>query len=120
MLVGRRSRNDGDDVFTAMMATTGPRGWHSMHLEIVSLVGYEFLLMLVHGGGRNRGRLLPRRDGGLSRRRGRAIAASATAGCRSDEGGSRAKEGVELGVDGRFDVDRVGGCFGVDEGDEDA
>ena len=79
--------------------------------------------MFIHSSRRNRGRrLLPRRDSRLSRRGGGcAIAASITSAvCGSDEGGSRAKDCVELGVDGGFDVDRVGGCFGVDEGDEDA
>ena len=104
-------------MFATVMAAAWPCGRHSMHLEIVAFVA--LMLMLIRGGGRNWGRLLPRRDGRLSRRRHRAIAAS-TAGCGSDEGGSRAKDCIELGVDGRFDVDRVGGCFCVDEGDEDA
>ena len=113
-------------MFTTMMATTRPRGrHHSMHSKtiVAIIVGYEVPVMFIHSSRRNRGRrLLPRRDSRLGSRPGGdcAIAASTSAVCGSDEGGSRAKDCVELGVNGGFDVDRVGGCFGVDEGDEDA
>ena len=114
-------------MLTTMMATTRPRGrHHSMQLKtiVAIIVGYEVLVMFIHSSRRDRGRnrLLPRRDSRLGSGRGGgcAIAASTSAICGSDEGGSRAKDCVELGVDGEFDVDRVGGCFGVDEGDEDA
>ena len=110
-------RRHGHDMFSTMVASARPYDGHSMHLELVALVALMFILILIRGGARKRGRLLPRRDSRFVTRRCRAIAAS-TAGCGSDKSGSRAKDCVELGVNGRFDVDRVGGCFSVDERDE--
>ena len=40
--------------------------------------------------------------------------------CGRDERGGRAEDGQQGCVDVGFDVDRVGGCAGVDERDEDA
>ena len=118
--MARRRSGYGHDVFVTMVATARPCDRHSVHLELVALVSLMLMLIrvLVRGGARNRGRLFPRRDSRFVTRQCRAIAAS-TAGCGSDERGSRAKDCVELGVNGGFDVDRVGGCFSVDEGDED-
>ena len=117
VLVAWRKRR-GHDMFRTMVASARPYDRHSMHLELVALVAFMIILILIRDGAKKRGRLLPRRDSRFVTRRCRAIAASA-AGCGSDKSGSRAKDCVELGVDGKFDVDRVGGCFSVDERDED-
>lgn len=71
----------------------------------------------VVGVGRAVGGVVP--GGDFRRRGGDAGGAGGRFGGR-DEGGGGAEDVVEVGVDGRFDVDGVRGRAGVDEGHEDA
>ena len=61
--------------------------------------------------------LVPRSD---IRRRSRRDARASGLFLASDEGGRRSKDGVEARVNDGFDVDRVGSCASMDEGDEKA